>query len=71
MRSQSVDEDAVEAQDMAAAVMNAAKKTLITQVMKKNVIENIVPTIIGLKHMVSIFYRVYGKLSHGGYNRLY
>lgn len=55
MRSQSVDEDAVEAQDMAAAVMNAAKKTLITQVMKKNVIENIVPTIIGLKHMVSIF----------------
>ncbi len=40
-------------QEMAAAVMNAAKKTLITQVVKKNVIENIVPIVISLKHMVS------------------
>ena len=40
-------------QEMAQAVMNAAKKTLISQVMKRNVIENIVPTVISLKHMVS------------------
>ena len=54
IRNPAVDEDAVEPQDMAAAVMNVAKKTLITQVMKKNVIENIVPTIISLKHRVRI-----------------
>ena len=52
MRTKSTD-DIVEEQDMAQAVMNAAKKTLITQVLKKNVIENIVPIVISLKHMVS------------------
>ncbi|OWF35473.1 condensin-2 complex subunit D3-like isoform X2 [Mizuhopecten yessoensis] len=39
-------------QEMAAVVMATAKKTLITQVLKKNVIENIVPVVVSLKHML-------------------
>ena len=47
-------EDVIESeQDMAAAVMEKAKKTLISAVVKKNVIENIVPIVISLKHIVS------------------
>ncbi len=52
MRTKNTD-DVVEEQDMVQAVMNAAKKTLISHVVKKNVIEHIVPVIISLKHMVS------------------
>lgn len=39
-------------EDMAAAVIATAKKNLITQVMKKNVIENIVPIVTSLKHLL-------------------
>ena len=35
--------------DVAGAVLAAAKKTIISQVVKKNVIENIIPIIIALK----------------------
>ena len=52
MRSKPQDEIAENEQEMAAAVINAAKKTLISQVVKRNVIENIVPIVISLKHMV-------------------
>ena len=53
MKARPQDDVAENEQEMAAAVMNAAKKTLITQVVKKNVIENIVPIVISLKHMVN------------------
>merc|ERR1719495_2664272 len=36
--------------DVAGAVLAAAKKTIISQVVKKNVIENIIPIVIALKH---------------------
>ncbi|KAJ8299265.1 hypothetical protein KUTeg_023325 [Tegillarca granosa] len=39
-------------QEMAAVVIAAAKKNIITQVVKKNVIENIVPIVMSLKHML-------------------
>ncbi|XP_053384703.1 condensin-2 complex subunit D3-like [Mercenaria mercenaria] len=39
-------------QEMAAVVVATAKKTIITQVLKKNVIENIVPIVVSLKHMM-------------------
>ncbi|XP_055997299.1 condensin-2 complex subunit D3-like isoform X2 [Ostrea edulis] len=39
-------------QEMAAIVIATAKKTLISQVVKKNVIENIVPIVVSLKHML-------------------
>ena len=60
-------EDVIESeQDMAAAVMEKAKKTLISAVVKKNVIENIVPIVISLKHIVSklddAFCMIYVKL---------
>ncbi|CAH1786833.1 unnamed protein product, partial [Owenia fusiformis] len=45
-------EDIVDQQDMQEAVMTAAKKTIITQIVKKNTIENIVPIIIALKHQL-------------------
>ncbi|XP_067654633.1 condensin-2 complex subunit D3-L-like isoform X2 [Haliotis asinina] len=45
-------DDVAEEQDMAAVVMATAKKTLITQVLKKNVIENIVPIVTSLKKML-------------------
>ena len=35
--------------DVAGAVLAAAKKTIISQVVKKNVIENIIPIVIALK----------------------
>ena len=35
--------------DVAGAVLAAAKKTIISQVVKKNVIENIIPIVIDLK----------------------
>ena len=38
------------ADDVAGAVLAAAKKTIISQVVKKNVIENIIPIVIALKH---------------------
>ncbi|KAK3583282.1 hypothetical protein CHS0354_011171 [Potamilus streckersoni] len=46
------EEMASDEQEMAAVVVAAAKKTLITQVVKKNVIENIVPIVISLKHLL-------------------
>ncbi|XP_078330914.1 condensin-2 complex subunit D3-L-like isoform X1 [Crassostrea virginica] len=39
-------------QEMAAIVIATAKKTLISQVVKKNVIENIIPIVVSLKHML-------------------
>ena len=56
MRTKPQDDIAENEQEMAAAVINAAKKTLITQVVKRNVIENIVPIVISLKHMVGIWW---------------
>ncbi|XP_041367044.1 condensin-2 complex subunit D3-like [Gigantopelta aegis] len=41
-----------EEQDMATVVMATAKKTFLTHIVKKNVIENIVPIVISLKHML-------------------
>ena len=38
--------------EMAEAVINQAKTKLITQVVKQNMIENIVPIVIALKHNV-------------------
>ena len=62
MRTKCQDDVAETEQEMAAVVMNVAKKTLITQVIKKNVIENVVPTVISLKHMVSSYLtQAYGK----------
>lgn len=52
MKSKPQEEIAENEQEMAAAVINAAKKTLISQVVKRNVIENIVPIVISLKHKV-------------------
>ncbi|XP_063956965.1 condensin-2 complex subunit D3-L-like isoform X1 [Lytechinus pictus] len=45
-------DDIVEEMQMAEAVMAQAKTKLISQVVKKNVIENIIPVIIALKHML-------------------
>ncbi|XP_071500786.1 condensin-2 complex subunit D3-L-like [Diadema antillarum] len=45
-------EDIVEEMQMAEAVMAQAKSKIISQVVKKNVIENVVPVIIALKHML-------------------
>ncbi|XP_030849692.1 condensin-2 complex subunit D3 [Strongylocentrotus purpuratus] len=45
-------DDLVEEMQMAEAVMAQAKTKLISQVVKKNVIENIIPVIIALKHML-------------------
>ena len=56
MRTVANEDEIVEVQEMAAAVMHAAKKTLISQVMKRNVIENIVPIVIALKHMVIVYF---------------
>ena len=47
-------DDGDEAQDMAQVVTATAKKVLITQVVRRNVIENVVPTVISLKHMVKL-----------------
>ncbi|XP_074660427.1 condensin-2 complex subunit D3-L-like [Tubulanus polymorphus] len=44
-------DDLEEQQELAEAVVATAKKNIITQVVKKNVIENIVPIAIALKHM--------------------
>ena len=38
---------------MAEVVMAQAKSKLISQVVKKNMVENVIPVIIALKHMVS------------------
>ena len=38
--------------EAAQAVINVARKKVISQVVRMNVIENIVPTLISLKHMV-------------------
>uniref|UniRef100_T1IIB1 non-specific serine/threonine protein kinase n=1 Tax=Strigamia maritima TaxID=126957 RepID=T1IIB1_STRMM len=43
-------QDDLDEGDLAAAVVVTAKKTIVSQVIKKNVIENIVPIIISLKH---------------------
>ncbi|XP_052797938.1 condensin-2 complex subunit D3-like [Mya arenaria] len=46
------EEMALDEQEMAAVVMATAKKTLITQVVKRNVIENIVPVVVAVKHLL-------------------
>ncbi|XP_067127174.1 condensin-2 complex subunit D3-L-like [Centruroides vittatus] len=44
-------QDEVEDGDVAAAIVATAKKTIISHMVKKNVIENIVPIVIALKHV--------------------
>ena len=46
-------EDAADELEMANAVIATAKKNLITQVVKRNVMENVIPLVLSLKHMVS------------------
>lgn len=53
MRSTKSAEDAADEMEMATVVIATAKKTLITQVVKKNVMENVIPLVLSLKHMVS------------------
>ncbi|KAJ8050994.1 Condensin-2 complex subunit D3 [Holothuria leucospilota] len=54
LRARNVNQaDIVEEMEMAQAVMNQAKTKLISQVVKKNVIENIVPVVIALKQMLA------------------
>ena len=43
---------------MAEVVMAQAKSKLISQVVKKNMVENVIPVIIALKHMVSEKHRL-------------
>ncbi|KAL5008695.1 hypothetical protein ScPMuIL_014276 [Solemya velum] len=52
LRSKPQEDVAGDEQEMAAVVMAHAKKTIITQVVKRNVIENIVPIVVSLKHML-------------------
>ena len=53
MRSTKSAEDATDEMEMANVVIATAKKTLITQVVKKNVMENVIPLVLSLKHVVS------------------
>ena len=50
LKSKGPEEEAETEQDMAGKIMEAAKKKIISDVVKKNVMENVVPIIIGLKH---------------------
>ena len=51
LKTRAGDDDEPETeQEMAGKVMEAAKKKIISETVKKNVIENIVPIIIALKH---------------------
>ena len=51
LKSKAGDSDEPETEeDKANMVMNAAKKQIISGVVKKNVMENVIPIIIGLKH---------------------
>ena len=51
LKSKASDNDEPETdEDRANMVMNAAKKQIISGVVKKNVMENVIPIIIGLKH---------------------
>ena len=51
LKSKAGDSDEPETEeDRANMVMNAAKKQIISGVVKKNVMENVIPIIIGLKH---------------------
>ncbi|KAI0221272.1 Condensin-2 complex subunit D3 [Lamellibrachia satsuma] len=52
MQSKAQNDDIADEQDMAATVLNAAKKTIISKVLKVNLIENIVPTVMSLKHIL-------------------
>lgn len=54
LRSKSVEDVGEEGADVAQIVTATAKKVLISQVVKRNVIENVVPVVISLKHMVSV-----------------
>ncbi|CAG5124901.1 unnamed protein product, partial [Candidula unifasciata] len=51
LRTKGVEDTGEEAEDMAQIVTATAKKVLISQVVKRNVIENVVPVVISLKHM--------------------
>eukprot|EP00092_Neocalanus_flemingeri_P019653 GFUD01021285.1.p1 GENE.GFUD01021285.1~~GFUD01021285.1.p1 ORF type:complete len:1759 (-),score=675.16 GFUD01021285.1:47-5323(-) len=50
LKSKGGEEEAETEQEMAGKVLEAAKKTIISGVVKKNVMENIIPIIIALKH---------------------
>merc|ERR1719193_1946604 len=50
LKSKGGEEEPETEQDMAGKVLEAAKKTIISGVVKKNVMENIIPIIIALKH---------------------
>ena len=52
LKTKATTDDVETEMEMAQAVLNVARKKAITQVVKMNVIENIVPTVISLKHLV-------------------
>ncbi|XP_064635825.1 condensin-2 complex subunit D3-L-like [Lineus longissimus] len=45
-------EEIYDEQEAATALVEKAKKAIITEIMRKNLIENIVPVVIALKHML-------------------
>jgi condensin-2 complex subunit D3 len=49
--SKNVAEDLADEGDVVGAAMEAARTKLISQIVKRNVIENIVPTVVGTKHL--------------------
>ena len=49
----STDEDPIEKEDVAQAIVQSTKKAIIAQVVKRNVIENIVPIVVQLKRKLS------------------
>jgi condensin-2 complex subunit D3 len=50
LKSKADEDEGATEEDMGAAVLDAAKKSIISQVVKKNYIENIIPIVIALKH---------------------
>ena len=54
LKTKATTDDVETEMEMAQAVLNVARKKAITQVVKMNVIENIVPTVISLKHLVRL-----------------
>lgn len=52
LRSKPADEVVENEEEAAAALVNVAKKTIVSQVMKKTVMESTIPVMISLKHML-------------------
>jgi hypothetical protein len=66
LRAPKSPEDAGDEVEMAQAVIATAKKALITQVVKRNVMENVVPLVLSLKHMVGSCFFVFYNISIAG-----